>query len=133
MLTKLRDGKGSDFTDALARAAHKLTGEGQKEARAALAQRLTRMKAVTLRTMLQDDDAEIRRAAAYACAMKDDRTHVPDLIPLLNDGDPIVCLAGRTALKNLTRQDFGPEADAKPGDKARAILAWKDWWNKNSR
>ncbi len=133
MLTKLRDGKGGEFTDTLARAARKLTGEGQKEARTALAERLTRMKAATLRTMLRDDDAEIRRAAAYACAMKEDRAHVPDLIPLLSDAEPMVTLAGRTALKNLTGQDFGPDADARPGDKTKAILAWKDWWSKNAK
>ena len=73
MLTKLRDGKGGEFTDTLALAARKLTGEGQKEARTALAEPLTRMKAATLRTMLRDEDAEIRRAAAYACAIKEDR------------------------------------------------------------
>ena len=45
----------------------------------------------------------------------------------------MVTLAGRTALKNLTGQDFGPDADGRPGDKTKAILAWKDWWSKNSR
>ncbi len=133
ILTKLRDGKGSEYTDALARAAAKLDGTTQSEARAALAHRLTRMKADTLRRMLQDEDKEIRRAAALACAMKDDRSHIPDLIALLADADAGICRTGRTALKNLTGQDFGPEPDASGVAKAKAILTWRNWWNKQPK
>ena len=133
ILTKLRDGKGSEYTDVLAIAASKLEGTIQSEARAALAHRLTRMKADTLRRMLQDEDKEIRRAAALACAMKDDKNHVPDLIPLLADADASIARAGRTALKNLTGQDFGPEPTASGADKAKAILTWRNWWNKQPK
>jgi hypothetical protein len=132
-IAKLRDGKGGAYTDALASAARKLSGDAQKEVRAALAQRLTRMKATTLRNMLVENDAEIRRAAAYACAMKDERTLIPDLFGLLSDDESMVCLAGRTALKNLSGQDFGPSEDASKSDKTKAILAWRDWWSKQKR
>jgi hypothetical protein len=130
ILAKLRDGKGSDYTDALARAAAKLRGEEQKEAREALANRLFRMKADTLRKMLQDEYTEIRRGAIFACAMKEEKSLVPDLIPLLADSDPLISRSARTALKSLSGQDFGPEPDANAGDKTKAILAWKSWWAK---
>ena len=133
LLARLRESKGSEYTDALSLAASKLSGNAQKEARESLATRLTRMKAETLRKMLNDEDKEIRRAAAYACAMKGDKSHVPDLIQLLGDADPMILLAGRTALKNLSGQDFGPDSEASATEKAKAILTWKNWWSKQPR
>jgi hypothetical protein len=130
LLAKLRDGKGADFTDALATAAAKLPANQRAEAHEALARRLTRMTADTLRRMLRDEDVEVRRAAARACALKEQRVLVPDLIPLLSDAAPAVGVAGHTALRALTGQDFGPAPEATPTDKARAILAWKGWWAK---
>jgi len=131
LLLKLRDTKGGDYTDALAQAAAKLEGDDQKEARNALAARLTRMTAKTLRNLMGDSDRELRRAAALACAMKEDKSHVPDLIALLNDTDVLVLRASRAALKSLSGgQDFGPEPDADGADKAKAILDWKNWWNR---
>ena len=37
------------------------------------------MTAKTLRAKLREEDTEVRRAAALACAMKDDKEYVPDL------------------------------------------------------
>src|SRR5262249_19112747 len=68
LLRKLRDSKGAVYTDALAHAIPRLNGAVKGEARDALAERLTRMKKDTLDDKLRDDDVEVRRAAALACA-----------------------------------------------------------------
>jgi hypothetical protein len=130
MFEKYQEGKGAVYTLALAGAIPRLGGEAKGKAREALAQRLTRMTAATLRQELKDDDPEIRRAAALACAMKDDKSHVPDLIPLLEDREPIVGRAAHAALKNLTGKDFGPEANASRQETANAMAAWRGWWDK---
>ncbi len=129
ILAKLRDGKGGDYTDALARGAGKLTGEAQKDTRKALAQRLARMNAKTLRGLLQDEDLELRRAAAQACGLKEDKQYIPDLIALLTDAEPMVLASAHSALKQLSGQDFGPEPNAETTDKTKAVLAWRKWWN----
>jgi len=133
LLIKYKEGKGPAYTQALATAIPRLKGENKSMARDALAERLTRMTADTLRIQLKDDDPEIRRAASLACAMKDDKSHVPDLIPLIDDSEPLVARAAHAALKSLTNQDFGPAKDASPKDRAKAIEAWKDWWTKKER
>ncbi|HEV3115469.1 MAG TPA: HEAT repeat domain-containing protein, partial [Gemmataceae bacterium] len=79
---------------------------------------------------LQDESAEIRRAAALACAMKEEKGFVPDLIGLLEDRQPSVARAAYAALKDLTGKDLGRAADAQPEARARAVAAWKEWWKK---
>lgn len=128
ILTKLRDSKGGVYTDALGRATRRLEGEPLKEARDALASRLSRMTANTLKELMQHQNREIRRAAVLACAMKEEKSHVPDLIERLIDPDPVVNRAARAALKSLTNQDFGPDSDATPAEVVKAMAAWKEWW-----
>ncbi|MFN4261032.1 MAG: HEAT repeat domain-containing protein [Gemmataceae bacterium] len=130
LLDQFKDGKGSVYTQALAAAIPKMPAAGRAPARQALAERLTRMTADTLRAQLRDGDEEVRRAAALACAMKDDARHVPDLIAALKDDSPMVVWAARIALKNLTEQDFGPTPNASPADRARAHAAWQAWYDK---
>jgi HEAT repeat protein len=130
VLARLRDTKGVEHTDALVLAIPKLEGSARHAARQALAQRLTRMTAATLRTMLQDDDAEVRRAAAVACGRKKAAEHVPDLLPLLDDPEVEVVQTARAALRALSGEDFGPDEDAEPAVKARAVTAWREWWRK---
>src|SRR5262249_40220666 len=77
ILEELRDGKGVEYTDALARVIPQLSGEVQQSARDVLSQRLARMTAATLRSRLRDSNAELRRAAALACAMKEDKDFIP--------------------------------------------------------
>ena len=93
-----------------------------------MAKRLTRMTTATLREMLKDDNREIRRAAAVACALKNDKLLIPDLIEKLNDSENTVIGAVHSSLVALSSQDFGPKADAMPSEKAEAIAAWKSWW-----
>jgi hypothetical protein len=129
-LGEARDGKGSSFTQALAVVAERAEGDRKKEARDALAQRLCRMTAPTLRGMLKADETELRRAAALACAMKDDKEHIPDLVAALTDTDEVVVRAARAGLKSLAGQDFGPAPGATSAQKAAAAAAWRAWLNK---
>src|SRR5262249_50320758 len=119
-------------TDALAMSIPRLTGLSQDKARDALAERMTRMTATTLRGKLAEADVEVRIAAIRACATKDDKNHIPDLIALLNDRQPRVAGAAHKALKVVTREDFGPTADATTAERDKAIAAWKAWWQKQS-
>lgn len=130
LLDKLRDGKGAVYTEALAGAIPRLGGALHQKARDALVDRLTRMTSTTLRDKLQDDDAEVRRAAALACAAKRARTHVPDLIPLVEDAEPGVAEAAGTALKALTGEDLGPRPNAGREERVKAASAWMVWWKK---
>jgi hypothetical protein len=131
LIEKLRDNKGGVHTQALAVAIPQLSGTSRQKAREALADRLTRMTVATLRDMLQDEDLEIRRAAALACALKEEKSFVPDLIKLLDDAEPHVWRAAHAALKTLTSQDFGPELDANRSERSQALSRWKEWWDKN--
>lgn len=118
-LAELVEGKGAVYTEALATAIPQLTGEARQQARDALAKRLARMTAATLRDKFKTDDAEVRRAAALAVELKDERQLIPDLIALLDDAERPVTRAAHAALKEMTRQDIGPTA-----------AAWKAWWAK---
>ena len=132
MLKHLRESKGASFTKALVLGIGQLDGPRKSEAREALAERLTRMTADTLREMLRNDEPELRRAAALACAMKDDKDHVPDLIDRLTDED-VVARAAKAGLKSLTGQDFGPEPDATAERRKAAAEAWRAWWAKQKK
>jgi HEAT repeat protein len=127
-LQALRDGKGDVYTEALARSVAHLSGRPQQQARDALVDRLTLMTADTLRDKLEDESAEIRRAAALACGRKGNRELVADLVELLEDNEPAVADGACTALNELTGQNLGPKKGAAPFERARAIEAWQKWW-----
>ena len=133
VLKEMRDTRGVAFTEALVASISRLDGDARKEARVALAERLTRMKPDTLREYLDDEEPEIRRAAALATAAKKNRPHVPDLIKRLSDPEPIVRRAALHALKKLTGKDFGPDDEATVSQRKEAIAAWLKWWQANSR
>ncbi len=133
MLEQMRTEKGVKYTEALAAAIPQMEGEARRKARDALAERLTRMKEETLASYLQDEDAEIRRAAALACGMKDSKILIPNLISLIRDPESLVVVAAHASLKELTGQDFGPTADASRQDRDQAALKWLRWWTKQSR
>jgi hypothetical protein len=130
VLGKLRDAKGTVYTQALTGAVYRLDGDRRKAAREALAVRLTRMTDVTLRAMAKDEDSELRRAAVLAMAMKDEKAHIPDLVNSLLDEDDLVVRAARAGLKSLSGgEDFGPAANATAGEKILAVESWKKWMN----
>lgn len=127
LIEALKERKGIANTDALALAIPQLKGPNKVKARNALAERLARMTSSTLREKLQDESVEVRRAAALACAMKDDKGLIRELINLLEDQQP-VSVAAHAALKELTGKDFGPAANASPTERAGAAAKWKEWW-----
>jgi hypothetical protein len=133
LLERLRDSKGAEHTQALLTAIPKLDGEIKKKAREALAERMARMTAATLEVRMKDDDPEMRRAAALACAMKEEMEHVPRLIELLDDSEMAVSRAAYAALKSLSNKDFGPTKDADRAERDKAIAAWKAWWKDKGR
>lgn len=134
VLHKLRDAKGIVHTQALVTAVGRLDGDKRKLAREALAERLTRMTAKSLREMAKVEDAEWRRAALLAMAMKDDKGHIPDLIAAIEDEEDIVVRAARAGLRSLTGgEDFGPGATSTAGEKAIAAARWREWLDKQKK
>jgi hypothetical protein len=131
-LAKLRDTRGAEHTQALAYAIGQLEGDQKKNARQALAERLAKLKVSFLATYMEDEDPELRRAGAAACALKEDTTHMGKLIDLLNDPERSVERAALWALKELSKQDFGPALNATDAEKAAAVKSWRDWWKKQA-
>jgi hypothetical protein len=133
LLEKLKDGKGTANTEALAQAIAQLAGATRTRARDALAERLARMTAATLRDKLRDPLPEVRRAAALASAMKEEKDFVPDLIGLLEDPEPRVARAAHAALVALTKQNLGPANNAGAKERAEALNRWRAWWTNGKR
>jgi hypothetical protein len=136
LLATYRDSKGGEYTDALARAATKMTGDGQTAVRDALAQRMTRMTPSTLNDCMRDRDRELRRAAALAAAAKGKERlalFAENLIRLIADDETLVAQAARATLKTLSGKDFGPEAGVSAADRAKALIAWRNWWALESK
>jgi len=137
LLTKYRDSKGGEYTDALARAATKMTGEAQAQVREALAQRLTRMVVSTLNDFMKDGDRELRRSAALAAGSKPKERIgelAPTLIRLIGDDEAMVVQAARASLRALSSgQDFGPETGSAPGERGKALIAWRGWWESQKK
>jgi hypothetical protein len=130
LLQQLQEGKGADFTVALALAVPQLNGDRQRKAREALIERLTRMTDKTLAAYFEDEQPEIRRAAALACARKGSKSLIPQIVSLLPHSQRPVVESAHEALKELTGQDFGPAADAGRDERNQAAKRWLDWWNK---
>jgi hypothetical protein len=120
LLQQYRDGAGVEYTWALTRAIPRLSGVPQEVARLALVNRLAKLPVNQLRQYLSDRNPEVCRAAVRACAQKDDRSLVEDLIPLLSADALTAHLASETLTK-LTGQDL-PDASA-----------WRIWWNNGAR
>lgn len=130
LLKTYRDGKGADFTEALALAIPQLNGDRQRKGREALAERLTRMKESTLAEYLADEQMEIRIAAARACVVKRSKALIPRLIPLVRETRGGVADAAHRALKELSGQDFGPKDGANREERLQAAREWLAWWKK---
>jgi hypothetical protein len=101
VIRKLRDGKGTAYSEALAQAIPQLAEPYQPKARAALVERMKRMSQATLRDKLAEENREIRLAAATAAGLKEDPALVPDLTALLEDADPEVAEAAQASIKSL--------------------------------
>jgi hypothetical protein len=128
-LMAAKEQKGVQYTAALVIAANRLERDKKKQVRDALVERLYRMTPETLRAMTKANEPELRRAACLAGAMRDDKSHVPDLIARITDVDDGVVRAARAGLKTLTGEDFGPESNATDEAKQQAAVRWKFWYS----
>jgi hypothetical protein len=127
LLKQYAQTSGVEYTEAIALAIPRLEGDGRREAREALAERLSRRKEVTLLGYLEDDDAEVRRAAALALAMRDATDKVADVARLLLDPEPSVVRAAHASLRSLTGEDYGPRANATEEEKQEAVKRYQVW------
>ncbi|MFT3882249.1 MAG: hypothetical protein QM703_21685 [Gemmatales bacterium] len=117
ILDELTEGKGFDYSEALADVITKLSTNASKEAaREALANRMRRLTAKTLGDYMQDNDRELRLAAAVAVRLKNDPSAAVTLIPLLADQDIGVSTAALDSLKAISGQDFG-----------KSVERWSRW------
>jgi hypothetical protein len=128
MLARLRHAKDSESTEALALAIPKLSGDIQQQARDALTERLTRLPSAELIDKLQDDNPEMRCAAALAVGRKIAKERIADLVQLLEDPEMAVVQSARVALTELSGEDFGPTSDADRRGRGDAVAAWRKWW-----
>jgi hypothetical protein len=133
LIAEYRDHKGPAYTEALAEAIPRLAAQPKALARDALAERLTRMTMATLQGELASGNAEVRRAAALASAMKEEPALIPDLIDRLDDSDKAVRRAAAIGLASLTKKNFGPREDATPEQRQSAIEKWRTWWSEQKR
>jgi HEAT repeat protein len=121
------------YTQVLLLAIRRVGEEKVGVVRQALAERLTRMTADTLRQYLKGNDPELRRAAVLAMAMKDDKAFIPDMITALLDDEEMVVRAARAGLKSLTGQDFGPPPGADLRSRSVAAQNWLKWFRQQQR
>jgi hypothetical protein len=126
-LARLREAAGDDYTRALASALPRLAGDLKREARQALEARLAKLPAGLLRARLADKGSETRRAAALACAARGERELLPQLVGLLADRHGEVAQAARSALRELTGEDFGPRPKTGAAAGAAAVRRWQAW------
>lgn len=130
LLKQWRDGEDALYTPALAKAIATLQGAAQRKARAALADHCTRLNFHQRDEYLRSDDAEIRRAAVLACAVRNTDRHFDRVIELLQDPVPSVANVAHDVLCSLTGKDFGPPDPSTVGQRASAIEAWQNWRKK---
>jgi HEAT repeat protein len=128
VLKRLQSAAEPSGTLALAVAIAELDGKRQAKARQALAERLAVADTDVLKQRLTDPNIDIRRAAVTAVGLKKASTLLPDALKLLEDPQVEVAQAARVALRQLTKQDFGPTAGANSIDRTIAIGQWYRWW-----
>jgi len=127
LLKEYVETSGTEYTLAIAHAIPSLSGDARKEAREALAERLSNRKETTLRRYLEDDDPEIRRGAALALGMRDAKETVAEVAKLLLDADPSVVRATHASLRSLTGEDYGPTPYATEEEKQEAVKKYQAW------
>ena len=132
-LAECRTGRGSAYTAAMVRAMPKLAEAERQTARSALAERLTRMTANTLKSQLADPEPELRRAAAVAAGVKREAELAPSLADRAADADDEVAQAARLALRIISGRDFGPQPGADAAAKQKARGDWVKWAIANAR
>jgi hypothetical protein len=123
-----KETRGQEYTAALVRAIPRLDVDRRQQAREALVERLARMTPQYLRAILKEQDPELRRAACLACAAKDDKGHIPDLIDRIVDESDLVVRAARAGLRSLTGKDFGPPGGSDMAWRKKSKSDWDRWY-----
>ncbi|MCS7166548.1 MAG: HEAT repeat domain-containing protein [Gemmatales bacterium] len=122
MLQHVVQASGGIYTLALAEAIPRSSqANEQTEFRRALVHRMTRLSTESLQAYLKHVNPELRRAAAWAVALRDEQSLAPALVPLLDDKDSEVAAVAYLALKTLTSKDFG-----------RSSSTWKKYFQQSS-
>lgn len=98
----------------------------------ALAKQLAAAPPTTLKKLLASDRSEVKAAAAKEIGRRRLR-YVPDLITLLEEHDPAVQQAARSALVQIAGVDFGPSPDGSVTERTAAIERWRSWWARSSK
>lgn len=132
ILERLRDTKGTAYTDGLVRALPIVAETLRQEARDALTERMVRMTPASLRARMSSGPDELRGASIRAAARKKSKELVPDLIELLIDGNSSIRQEAHAALKETTGEDFGPGRGASTVEQFDARKQWRAWWQSKS-
>ncbi len=127
IINLLEKGKGATFSAALASALAEAPADLKDIARAAYANRMTRMTARTLISRANSQDGETRLAITIAAGRKRSQETIPTLIALLLDRDARVGAAAHASLQAITGQNFAASTDSFSG-RFVAQKKWKEWW-----
>jgi hypothetical protein len=120
-----RDGK--EALDGLTVATSVSDARLKRLAREALEAHLGRLGATALAERLEDDSAEVRRAAIRPAAKQ--AKLVPKVIDRTDDDSPEVRAEARAALKALSKgEDYGPAPGASAQQRREAKKKWQAWW-----
>ena len=82
------------------------------------------------RILRSSDQPQARRLAVKALSLKRDLENVPVLIYALTDGDQLVSVGARDALRFVSRKldGFGMTSNPSKIDKLNATKRWKEWY-----
>jgi hypothetical protein len=124
---------GKEAMGGLAVAASSYDAGVQKLARENLDLVLGRLSVTALARQLEDDSAEVRRAAIRVAAAKHTKL-VPRVIERVTDESEEVRDEARAVLKKLSKgEDFGPSFGADKEEQRRARQKWLDWWGRSGK
>jgi hypothetical protein len=85
-------------------------------------------RAVAPEQGLRDPVVQTRMEALAEVGRSRDRSHVPELIAMLDDENPGVRMMAGATLRDVTGHDAGYRAHAAPEERRRQIEAWRAWW-----
>lgn len=134
VLMELEQRKGPEVLTGLGLAAGSYERETQQLGRDLLDKHLARQGTAFVKDRLQDEQPEVRQAAARAIAAKFPMAG-RDLTALLTDEKADVRAAAHDALVKLAKgKDFGPDSPAATAAaRAEAQRRWRDWFDRVDR
>jgi hypothetical protein len=84
-----------------------------------------------MRSLLDNELGEMRRAAVTVLVQRKNKAHVGRMGELLLDPEPVVQQAAHSALCKLSGKDFGPKPDATEEERNQAKAKWAKWFDEN--